>query len=101
VSGDGGARRLLIHTDGAARGNPGPAGLGAVLREAGDGRETPETAAPILELMNRLSHIEAVLWLAGDLAHGNTDEYVRSRPWTAVGIAAGVGLIIGMLVSRR
>jgi len=26
--------RLLIHTDGAARGNPGPAGLGAVLRDA-------------------------------------------------------------------
>ena len=44
MSGDGGARRLLIHTDGAARGNPGPAGLGAVLREAGDGRVVAELA---------------------------------------------------------
>ena len=26
--------RLLIHTDGAARGNPGPAGAGAILRDA-------------------------------------------------------------------
>lgn len=30
-----------------------------------------------------------------------TDEYVRDNPWRAVGIAAGVGLIIGMLIGRR
>jgi len=29
-----------------------------------------------------------------------TDEYVHDNPWKAVGIAAGVGLIIGMLISR-
>ncbi len=39
----GRGRRLLIHTDGAARGNPGPAGLGAVLRDA----ETGETVAEL------------------------------------------------------
>jgi ribonuclease HI len=37
-------RRLLIHTDGAARGNPGPAGAGAVLRDAGDGSLVAEIA---------------------------------------------------------
>ncbi len=30
-----------------------------------------------------------------------TDEYVQENPWKAVGIAAGVGLVIGLLVSRR
>ncbi|MGH2483475.1 MAG: ribonuclease HI family protein, partial [Candidatus Limnocylindria bacterium] len=35
--------RLLIHTDGAARGNPGPAGLGALLQDA----ETGETVAEL------------------------------------------------------
>ncbi len=30
-----------------------------------------------------------------------TDEYVHDNPWHAVGIAAGVGLIIGMLIGRR
>ena len=32
-----------------------------------------------------------------------TDEYVRSNPWRAVGIAAGVGALIGFLAatSRR
>lgn len=29
-----------------------------------------------------------------------TDEYVQDNPWRAVGIAAGVGLVIGMLISR-
>lgn len=36
-------RRLLIHTDGAARGNPGPAGAGAILRDA-DGAVVSELA---------------------------------------------------------
>ena len=30
-----------------------------------------------------------------------TDAYVRDNPWQAVGIAAGVGLLVGMLISRR
>lgn len=29
-----------------------------------------------------------------------TDEYVHENPWKSVGIAAGVGLLIGMLISR-
>lgn len=30
-----------------------------------------------------------------------TDEYVHENPWKSVGIAAGVGLIVGMLISRN
>jgi ElaB/YqjD/DUF883 family membrane-anchored ribosome-binding protein len=30
-----------------------------------------------------------------------TDDYVHANPWRAVGIAAGAGLVIGMLISRR
>lgn len=29
------------------------------------------------------------------------DTYVRENPWTAVGIAAGAGLVLGLLISRR
>lgn len=30
-----------------------------------------------------------------------TDHYVHDHPWQSVGIAAGVGLLLGMLISRR
>ena len=30
-----------------------------------------------------------------------TDDYVNGNPWTAVGIAAGIGLFIGFLASKR
>ena len=30
-----------------------------------------------------------------------TEEYVKENPWQSVGIAAGVGLLVGLLLSRR
>jgi ElaB/YqjD/DUF883 family membrane-anchored ribosome-binding protein len=30
-----------------------------------------------------------------------TEDYVRRNPWQSVGIAAGVGLVIGVLLARR
>lgn len=30
-----------------------------------------------------------------------TDDYVHDHPWKSVGVAAGVGLIIGLLIGRR
>jgi probable phosphoglycerate mutase len=44
VSPDASPRRILIYTDGAARGNPGPAGLGAILRDAATGEVLAELA---------------------------------------------------------
>ena len=32
---------------------------------------------------------------------GDADDYVRDNPWQAVGIAAGIGLVLGLLMSRR
>lgn len=29
------------------------------------------------------------------------DEYVRENPWQSVGIAAGIGLVLGLLLARR
>jgi ribonuclease HI len=55
--------RLLIHTDGAARGNPGPAGAGAVLRDA----ETGETLAELARFLGRRTNNYAE-WTAVDAA---------------------------------
>jgi ElaB/YqjD/DUF883 family membrane-anchored ribosome-binding protein len=32
---------------------------------------------------------------------GDLDEQVRENPWTAVGIAAGIGLVLGVLLARK
>jgi ribonuclease HI len=56
-------RRLLIHTDGAARGNPGPAGAGALLQDA----ETRETVAEIARFLGERTNNYAE-WTAVELA---------------------------------
>jgi ElaB/YqjD/DUF883 family membrane-anchored ribosome-binding protein len=49
----------------------------------------------------RLSSIEdEALRRAREVADA-TDEYVRENPWQSVGIAAGVGLLLGLLLARR
>ncbi len=52
--------RLLIYTDGAARGNPGPAGAGAILRDA-DGTVLAEIAEPLGHATNNVAEWTAVL----------------------------------------
>ncbi|AGN85859.1 MULTISPECIES: DUF883 family protein [Enterobacteriaceae] len=34
-------------------------------------------------------------------AAARTDEYVRDNPWASVGIGAAVGVVLGVLLSRR
>ena len=38
---------------------------------------------------------------AADAGMREIDEQVRRNPWAAVGIAAGVGLVIGVLLARK
>jgi len=52
--------RLLIYTDGAARGNPGPAGAGAILRDS-DGNVLAEVAEPLGHATNNVAEWTAVL----------------------------------------
>lgn len=32
---------------------------------------------------------------------GDLDAQVRENPWTAIGVAAGVGLVLGILLGRK
>jgi ribonuclease HI len=60
-SGQPAPRSLVLHIDGAARGNPGPAGIGVVLCEAaGDFREEHE--AYIGEATNNVAEYAALLF---------------------------------------
>lgn len=49
----------------------------------------------------RLADAEAVLVAKTRAAAQATDAYVHESPWTAVGIAAGVGLLVGLVLGRR
>ena len=42
----------------------------------------------------------AALETGKEVAKG-TDEFVHEHPWKAVGIAAGIGLLVGLLISRK
>ncbi|HEX6140407.1 MAG TPA: ribonuclease HI family protein [Candidatus Limnocylindria bacterium] len=71
-------RRLLIHTDGAARGNPGPAGAGAVLRDAADGSLVAEIAVFLGVRTNNYAEWTAVeLAVEEALRHGATHVDLR------------------------
>jgi ElaB/YqjD/DUF883 family membrane-anchored ribosome-binding protein len=49
----------------------------------------------------RLATIEEQAMERARVLAGDADEYVRGNPWQAVGIAAGIGLVLGLIMSRR
>ncbi|OGA53957.1 MAG: hypothetical protein A3F74_11590 [Betaproteobacteria bacterium RIFCSPLOWO2_12_FULL_62_58] len=49
----------------------------------------------------KLAEAEDVMMDKTKQAARATDEYVHENPWKAVGAAAGIGLIIGLLIGRR
>lgn len=55
----------------------------------------------ISEAKSRLMDVEGVLLDKGKEAAKVADNFVQENPWKSVGIAAGFGLVIGMLIGRR
>jgi ElaB/YqjD/DUF883 family membrane-anchored ribosome-binding protein len=62
-------------------------------------------------LRNKLgTHVETLQSALGDAQHNaqrryraatvGTERYVRHNPWRAIGIAAGVGFLLGVLTAR-
>jgi ElaB/YqjD/DUF883 family membrane-anchored ribosome-binding protein len=49
----------------------------------------------------RLTEIEQEAMRRAKEIADATDEYVRDNPWQSVGIAAGIGLLLGVLLGRR
>lgn len=57
--------------------------------------------AHLCDAKARLADVEEVVRIRARQAADVTDQYVHDNPWKAVGIAGGVGLLIGMLIGRR
>lgn len=49
----------------------------------------------------RMADVQAALLVRTKEAAKATDAYVHENPWRAIGVAAGVGLVIGLLIGRR
>jgi ElaB/YqjD/DUF883 family membrane-anchored ribosome-binding protein len=49
----------------------------------------------------RLGDLEEDVVAKAREAVESTDRYVRESPWAAIGIAAGVAFVVGVLVGRR
>ena len=49
----------------------------------------------------RIAEAEAALVDRTKAAAHAADDYVNENPWQAVGIAAGIGLLLGLVIGRR
>jgi ElaB/YqjD/DUF883 family membrane-anchored ribosome-binding protein len=74
----------------------------AAAASGDEARELRTRAESALKLATeRFASIEKDLVRRGREAAHATDEWVHHNPWSSIGIGAGVGLLIGMLIARR
>jgi ElaB/YqjD/DUF883 family membrane-anchored ribosome-binding protein len=63
------------------------------------------SAAPAQETLRRaragLEQLEAHLGEGAKKFAEDAEEYIRANPWPAIGIAAAVGVCVGLLLNRR
>ena len=50
---------------------------------------------------SKMADAQEILVTKSKAAAKVTDEYVHENPWKAIGVSAGVGLVIGLLIGRR
>ena len=77
--------------------------LKATASQAGDkiaiARQKIEQS--LIEGKKALADAEKTLVAKSKEAAEIADDYVRENPWSAVGVAAGVGLILGLLIRSK
>lgn len=75
-----------------ATANQGGEVLTALRTKAGDSLATAKV---------KLADAQTAVVEKSKVAAKATDNYVHDNPWRAIGIAAGVGLVVGLLIGRR
>jgi ElaB/YqjD/DUF883 family membrane-anchored ribosome-binding protein len=55
----------------------------------------------LAEAKRRLADLQADVVESSKAAAKRTDAYVHEHPWQSIGIAAAIGVLLGMLISRR
>jgi len=72
---------------------------GAAGEKVGELRTKIE--ARLRDAKERLADAEAILVDKTKAAARATDDFVHDQPWKAVGVAAALGLALGVLIGRR
>ncbi len=72
---------------------------GAAGDKVGDLRE--RLAVRLRDTKERIVDLEVALVDKTKAAARATDDFVHEEPWKAVGVAAAVGLALGVLIGRR
>lgn len=71
--------------------------------EAGEG--AADIRSRVQARMNQakadLVHLQEAAVAKAKAAGHAADEFVHDNPWKSIGIAAGIGLVVGLLVGRR
>ena len=77
--------------------------LRATAGQAGD--KMAEARAKIQDHLNNakasLAEAQAAVVERAKAVGHATDDYVHDNPWRSVGVAAGIGFIVGLLIGRR
>ena len=79
----------------------------ALLRSSVDvaGDEVAGARDRIKTLLNQsrqdLDHLEQAAVARAKAAGDAADGFVHQRPWQSIGVAAGIGLLLGLLIGRR
>jgi ElaB/YqjD/DUF883 family membrane-anchored ribosome-binding protein len=87
-------RKVVYDTEALLRATEGQIG-----EKADEARRRVQAALDAAR--TRLKAMQGSAVEMGEEAVEATETYVRENPWQAVGIAAGVGLLLGLLLSRR
>jgi ElaB/YqjD/DUF883 family membrane-anchored ribosome-binding protein len=60
-----------------------------------------QAEASLKKAKARLGHLEKSAMTKARKMASDSDDYVHENPWTAVGVGAGVGLLLGLLIGRK
>jgi ElaB/YqjD/DUF883 family membrane-anchored ribosome-binding protein len=77
--------------------------LKATANQAGEkiGVARQKIEQSLVEGKKALADAEKTLFAKSKECAEIADDYVRENPWTAVGVAAGVGLVLGLLIRGK
>jgi ElaB/YqjD/DUF883 family membrane-anchored ribosome-binding protein len=75
----------------------------ATARDSGEklGEARKQFSATLKDAHRYLGDAESMVRAKAKVAAATTDTYVRTNPWKSVGVGAGIGVILGLLIGRR